>query len=129
MYRLKIDKKENKYKNTKTIYEGIKFDSKGEMLYYMLLKHQEKCGIIKDIELQPRIYLSQAKILYKPDFKYIRIEKNQIIYADFKGMKTPVFNLKARLWKAYMDCPLELIVKSGRHFKLDKRIEGTAKLD
>jgi predicted nuclease of restriction endonuclease-like RecB superfamily len=57
--------------------------------------------------LQPKIYLSGAKILYKPDFL---IEENgKLIYVDVKGFTTPIFAIKKRLWKFYGPSILRIV--------------------
>ena len=117
-------KKKSKYKNKKCVVNDIKFDSIMEADFYLTLRHQEKLGVVKILELQPKVYLSKAKILYKPDFLIKRIKENKLVYIDVKGAKTALFKLKARLWKAYMNYNLELITRKGRHFTLIDTIEG-----
>jgi hypothetical protein len=112
--------KKNKYSNKKTEADGIKFDSKAEALFYRELLFRKKIGEIKTLELQPKIYLSKAKILYKPDFFVIQSSGKEY-FVDVKGFKTPVFNIKARLWQSYMDRPL-IIIKNGTEAKT---IEGS----
>ena len=116
--------KKSKYKSQKHEIDGIKFDSKAEANYYMQLKLQEKAQrkpIIKILEIQPKVYMTDAKILYKPDF--LISEDGVEIYIDVKGFRTPVFNLKARLWKYYGKGNLRLVkqVKGGT-FAVDKEI-------
>lgn len=117
--------KKHKYNAKKTIANGISFPSKAEAEYYLILEHRVKLGYIKNLKLQEKVYLSKAKILLVVDFCFER--DGELIYCDVKGMTTPVFNIKARLWKAYMNKNLELVKKSGRHFKLMKVIEGKCK--
>lgn len=113
----------SKYSSVKTVIDGIKFDSKAEAAYYLVLKRQFETNVITKLEMQPKVYLTKAKILYKPDFL---IERNgEEIYIDVKGVKTPVFNLKARLWKCYTNAVLEIVIKSGRRFIVDKVIVGS----
>lgn len=101
----------HKYGAKKTFYDGITFDSKAEAEYYAFLKNSKEHEII---EMQPKIYLTKAKILYKPDFK---VKKGSYLYyVDIKGFATPVFNIKKRLWKAYMNLPLHIIKKKGSKF-------------
>jgi len=89
----------SKYKSIKTTIDGIKFDSKAEAEYYLHLLKLEQIGDIKIIALQPKVYLTESRILYKPDFL---IEENgKQVYIDVKGMITPVFALKKRLWVQY----------------------------
>jgi len=115
----------NKYGAKRTTIDGIKFDSMGEAAYYEDLKLQEALNLIKIIELQPKIYLTDARILYKPDF--LIEEMGKFIYIDFKGVETPVFKLKAKLWMHYGPGPLRIIVKWGKKFVLKKTIECMSK--
>ena len=67
----------------------------------------ERGGQVKIIELQPKVNMTKAKILYKPDF-LIEVDGHQY-YVDVKGHATPTFNLKARLWKQYGPGPLWVV--------------------
>ena len=102
-----IDVKQNKYKNKKVIYDGIKFDSNREMAYYIKLKMLEEKGIIKDLELQKSFELQPSfkingktyrKITYKADFSYISVEDNKIHIVDTKGFRTDVYKLKRKMF-------------------------------
>lgn len=96
----------NKYKNKKTTYDGIKFDSIKEMKRYKELKLLEKGGAIKDLELQPKFLLiptlrydnqkTDRKTIYKADFKY-EDNNGNIIVEDVKGFKTDVYKIKRKL--------------------------------
>lgn len=101
--------KQNKYKNKKVIYNGIKFDSKKEMNYYIKLKTLEKAGKIKDLRLQvPFIVLetfrlndkTYKKTKYIADFIYCDKEGKYHV-VDTKGVRTDVYKLKKKLmaWK------------------------------
>ena len=108
----------SKYKNKKTIIDGIKFDSKAEGEYYEFLRDNKQYEII---ELQPKIYLTEARILYKPDFL---VEKNgEQYYIDVKGVRTSVFNLKCRLWKKYGAGDLHLVKKKYKRFETVEIVE------
>lgn len=102
-----IDVKQNKYKNKKVIYDGIKFDSNREMAYYIKLKMLEQKGIIKDLKLQKSFELQPSfkingktyrKITYKADFSYISVEDNKIHIVDTKGFRTDVYKLKRKMF-------------------------------
>ena len=102
-----IDVKQNKYKNKKVEYRGIKFDSKKEMAYYIKLELLEQKGIIKDLELQKSFELQPSfkingktyrKITYKADFSYISVEDNKIHIVDTKGFRTDVYKLKRKMF-------------------------------
>ena len=53
----------SKYRNKRTEYDGIKFDSIKEKNYYIKLKLLEKSGKIKDLKLQVKFEL-------QPSFKF-----------------------------------------------------------
>ena len=94
----------NKYNNKKVVIDGFKFDSKAEGRRYEELKSLERGKIILDLELQPRFdfELNGVKMgFYKADFRYHDMEKGCIIIEDVKGMKTPVYNLKKKMMKAF----------------------------
>jgi hypothetical protein len=116
----KILGQKSKYGAKKIILDGIKFDSQAEAEYYALLKFQKSHGLINDFECQPKIYLSEAKILYKPDF--LVTDKNGSHYVDVKGMQTAVFRIKCRLWRAYKKEKLVLVKKQSKVFKIIEEI-------
>ena len=102
-----IDVKQNKYKNKKVIYDGIKFDSNREMAYYIKLKMLEQKGIIKDLELQKSFELQPSfklngktykKITYKADFSYVSVQDNKLHIVDTKGFRTDVYKLKRKMF-------------------------------
>lgn len=107
---------QQKYNAIKTVVDGIKFDSKIESRFYTYF--QEKW--IKILELQPTFLLQDSfkldgktirKIEYIADF-LIEYQWDRI-YIDVKGMKTPVFALKLKMWqKRYGQENILLIVKS-----------------
>lgn len=115
-------KKKNKFGAKKTIFNGVKYDSKAEAEYAALLGLHEKMGIVSEIETQPKVYLSNAKILYKPDFCFLR--NGQKIYVDVKGHRTAVFNIKKRLWAAYTNDTLEIVKKQGGKFIVVEVVQG-----
>jgi hypothetical protein len=102
----------NKYGAKKTEVNGIVFDSKMEANLYKDLLLRQSVGQCKIIELQPKVYLSAAKILYKPDFLIEANNNGEKYYIDAKGMDTPVFKLKLRLWKAYSKEKLLIVYKN-----------------
>lgn len=48
----------NKYKNVKTVVDGITFDSKKEANYYGVLKMRKLAGEIDDFQCQAAFYLA-----------------------------------------------------------------------
>lgn len=103
-----ITVKENKYKNKKVIYNGIKFDSIKEKNRYIQLLYLEKAGLIKDLklqyefELQPAFTLNKKKIRkisYIADFYYYDNNLNDYVVEDVKGIRTDVYKLKKKMFE------------------------------
>lgn len=91
----------NKYRNIKTTIDGITFDSKTESIRYVHLKTLLKAGAISDLILQPKFKIEvngQKICTYIADFQYK--ENGKTIVEDSKGVRTPVYRLKAKLVKA-----------------------------
>ncbi len=86
--------KKNKYNARKTIVDGHTFDSKKEAKRYHTLKFMQHCGVISDLELQPK-YILQEKFVHKGE------SYRQISYsADFrykKGSETWVEDTKSKI--------------------------------
>ena len=89
-----------KYHNSKTVIDGIRFDSKKEAKRYLELKILVKAGVIKELKRQvPYILIDKScygrAIKYVADFVYL--ENGQLVVEDVKGVRTPVYKLKKRL--------------------------------
>lgn len=113
-----------KYHNTKTVADGIKFDSKLEAERYLQLKEWEKAGRITGLELQPCFELIPAfekngkkwrRTVYKADFRYILCEDDRIIIEDVKGsiaVITDVFRLKQKLFEyQYPELTIKIVTR------------------
>ena len=97
----------SKYKSVRTVADGIRFDSKAEAMRYGELKLLERCGKIKDLELQPAYVLVQPftertgkknrGIKYIADFRYLDLGSNRSVTEDVKGVRTAVYRLKRTL--------------------------------
>ena len=95
----------SKYRAKITYVDNIRFASKKEAVRYMILKDKEKRGEIFNLQLQPAFVLQPCfkrsgeliqAIEYIADFMYSKGEK--IVVEDVKGFKTPVYNLKRKLF-------------------------------
>lgn len=113
----------SKYNSIKTVFDGIKFDSNFESEVYAYLKLLEKSGKIAILGLQPKIYLTESRILYKPDFHVYDNEIQKEFYIDAKGMRTAVFQIKKRLWKKYGPSHLDIYEKKRGQPVLSERVE------
>ena len=95
----------NKYRNIKTVIDGITFDSKKEAARYLQLRLLQKGNIIHTLTLQTRhnIVINGIKICaYVSDFDYYDNEKNQWVTEDCKGVKTAAYRIKNKLMKAVL---------------------------
>ena len=97
----------NKYRNKKTAFHGILFDSKREAERYAELCLLVKAGEIKDLVLQPQFELQGAfklrgkiyrPIIYIADFQYTETVSGKVVVEDVKGMETETFRLKKKLF-------------------------------
>lgn len=83
--------------------DNIVFASKREMNRYLQLKGLQRAGVISDLVLQPRfpIVINGYKIcVVVPDFEYVSIEDGSFATEDAKGVRTPVYVIKAKLFEA-----------------------------
>lgn len=98
-----------KYHNKKIDIDGHMFDSRKEATRYLVLKGEEKAGLIQNLQLQtkyeliPAIYEGTGKnrkclqraCVYKADFTY---EKNgRTVVEDTKGYRTKEYLIKKKL--------------------------------
>jgi len=93
----------SKFNAKPTVVDGIRFASQKEARCWRDLRALEMIGEISSLKVQPRFRLEVNGIKicdYVADFDYFdRIIQSRVI-ADAKGMKTPVYRLKAKLMKA-----------------------------
>ena len=113
----------NKYKvspKDQRTHNGRVFASKAEMEYFQILEIEMRAGGIQSIVCQPPIRL--GPIDYVPDFA-VKIDDDWR-WIDVKGMETPAFRIKKKLWAEYGPGLLVLVKKSGKHFKIVEEIPG-----
>ncbi len=95
--------KGNKYGATKV--EGTPghwFDSKAEKALFHLLSLRERGGEIRNLSHHPgTVFLSEARVQYRPDFRFIETATGETAYAEFKGYSTQAWAIKKRLWAKY----------------------------
>ena len=113
----------NKYKNKKTMVDGIKFDSEMESHYYIYLKQLKEMGEVVDFVLQPTYLLQEGfnlngkrirPITYKADFKVIYKDGHEEVI-DVKGKLTEEFKIKRKmLLYRYRDINFKCVQERGR---------------
>lgn len=97
----------SKYGAKKVEIDGIKFDSRRESERYIILKHLQQIGVIKDLqlqvpfELQPK-YVIDGKtiraIKYVADFVY-KDKLGNTVVEDSKGYRTKEYLLKKKMFE------------------------------
>jgi hypothetical protein len=107
--RMSYWKGKNKFGAKRSERMGMSFASAQEAALYEMLRLRELAGEISDLCAQVSVYLSEARILYKPDFSFI--ERGERAWAEQKGFETPSWRIKRRLWAFYG--PGELRVYKG----------------
>ncbi len=99
--------RKHKYNAVRTQVDGIWFASGAEARRYGELKLLKEAGNITELRLQPRFTIRDAavvdgertrKIEYVADFSYLEDDKK--IVEDVKGVETPMFVLKAKMFRA-----------------------------
>ena len=90
----------SKYRNRKTVYDGITFDSQREASRYAELKLLERAGEISDLKLQVPFELipkqsGERAVKYIADFVYL--EGGKSVVEDVKGKKTRDYIIKRKL--------------------------------
>lgn len=110
-----------KFGNTAIKHCGFSFGSKLEAAVYDMLILRQKAGEILEITPQNHVKLTRAKILYIADF-HCKLPDGSSLWVEAKGMATPVWGIKRRLWKFYGPGPLEIWNGSFRKLNLKETI-------
>lgn len=113
-----------KFRNKKTVIDGIRFDSKLEARRYIELQMLEKAGEISDLLIQPEYVLqplfrkngkTYRKIVYRADFSYYDKRQGKYIVEDTKGFQTDVYRLKKKLFEyRYPDLEIVEVFQRGK---------------
>jgi hypothetical protein len=91
----------NKYNAKAVVVDGLRFDSTGESQEWFKLRKRMLAGEIKNLRRQVKYDFVINGVLvcsYKADFEYE--ENGVLVTADFKGMITEIFKIKANLFRA-----------------------------
>mgnify|MGYP001611470679 FL=1 len=117
----------HKFHAKRTETDGHSFASKLEAALYAQLKLEERAGLIRDIQVQDHVYLSDAEILYIPDFKYTVTATGKSEWAESKGMETASWRIKRKLWQTYGPGLLKVFKGSASRIILAEEIIGGGK--
>jgi hypothetical protein len=93
----------SKYGNVKTTVDGETFDSKGEAKRWLELRLLERAKAISDLQRQPSYKLEWAGkyiCTYVADFTYVDTSTGKTVVEDFKGVRTPEYRIKAKMFAA-----------------------------
>lgn len=99
----------NKYGARKTYVDGIKFDSKAEAQYW--LQHKTSKGIQRQVKFTlVKPYKKYGKtfreVSYIADFVFYDDHGNILKVVDVKGVRTQLFNVKAKIFMSMYEVPL-----------------------
>lgn len=92
-----------KYGARRTEYDGRVFASKAEARFAVVVKTREMAGEIADVEYQPSfdLVVNGVKVgVYRADFAWREVATGERVVVDVKGVRLPLFKLKAKLVKA-----------------------------
>lgn len=114
----------NKYNAKKITIDGITFDSKAEGAYYQHLLRLQAAGEVEEFTMQkpytlldkfahPKTGKTIRAIKYIPDFEVIYSD-GRVEVVDIKGMVTPVFAIKAKLFMFRYRVPLVILKYKAR---------------
>lgn len=78
---------------------GYKHRSKAERTLCHDIWDREQAGKIRHIAHEPKVYLVDGTILFKPDFHIFDFELNDEAYEEMKGKRTALYATKEKLWK------------------------------
>lgn len=110
-------KRKNKFGNKKIEFDGKKFDSIEEHKYYLHLLSLKRAGDITGIVFQPKYILQESfklegvtrrAITYTADY-LITYPDGTSDVIDVKGVRTEVFNIKAKMFEKKFDKVLKVV--------------------
>lgn len=77
------------------------FASKLEASVYQLLQLRQKAGELEIIGTQHELWLTEARIVYKPDFTLRDVKLDVLWYCEAKGYEFPKWPIIKKLWPYY----------------------------
>lgn len=102
--------------------DGYSFASQLERALYLHIKAREQAGEVELLQVQARVELSRAAVVYIADFKVFDRGLNEIVFEESKGFETPEWRLKRKLWTAYGPNLLRVWKGSGMRIYLAEEI-------
>jgi len=93
-----------KYRNRKTVVDGLVFDSAKEARVYQELRVRERLREIEQLTCQVTFPLhgrdGTKTCHYRADFTYVVKATGEFVTVDVKGYKTPMYTLKSKLFRS-----------------------------
>lgn len=102
--------------------QGISFASKLEAALYQQLQLEELAKEIEILKIQDTLYLSEARICYRADFKIKNLKTGEVEWAEAKGFEGDRWPIIKKLWKAYGPGKLKIYKGTYRKLKLVEEI-------
>lgn len=107
-------KPKSKYGATRTVVDGIYFDSKREAARYTELNFMRQAKKIKDLECHPSFpidYNDNRICMVELDFRYFDVTRGEYVFEDVKspGTNNALSKLKRKLVEAFHGIKVELI--------------------
>lgn len=96
-----MTERRSKYNARPTVEGGIRFDSQAEARRYGELRLLQVAGEIMNLEVHPHypLVVNSEKVgEFVADFSYR--EKGKVVVEDVKGVRTPLYRIKAKLMHA-----------------------------
>ena len=111
----RLTPKLSKYRNVKRLVDGIRFDSQHEADVYLMLKAQQQAGVVRNLFVQVPLILCAPILIDDADgFAQVAVYVADFVFdercgaewrhvvADAKGVRTPMYKLKAK-WLALQE--------------------------
>lgn len=99
---------------------GHSHRSKLESSVCQIIQLREKAGELKLLQVEDHVHLTDAAILYIPDFKVQDIASGEVFWIEAKGFADQKWPLKKKLWKFYGPGNLEIWKGDYRRPVLDE---------
>jgi hypothetical protein len=115
-YKKQMSIKKSKYNNIKTVYGGVRYDSKSEAAYAAILDKMLAEGKIAKIERQVKYPMpnrfGKMTLRYIADF-VVTGNSGNVYILDVKGVLTPANNIKLAYVQHYHKIFVHLIFTTG----------------
>lgn len=107
-----------KYKNRKTVVDGIKFDSAAEARRWQELCYMERAWAITDLQRQVTVELVPGVRLYgekraRPAIRlvvdFVYMQDGILVHEDVKGIETPLSRAKRHMAKALLGIDVRVV--------------------